>query len=66
MRSSIEVDAIANAAGATLGLRDEEKGFELPGGCSNNCHSPFMSVIGTVSFPDTIAALPNYGAGRQN
>src|SRR6267142_568293 len=31
MRSSIEVDAIANAAGAALGLRDEEKGFELPG-----------------------------------
>src|SRR5258708_13203168 len=31
MRSSIEVDAIADAAGATLGLRDEEKGFELPG-----------------------------------
>ena len=31
MSSSIEVDAIANAAGATLGLRDEEKGFELPG-----------------------------------
>src|SRR5882757_1686863 len=29
MRSSIEVDA--DAAGATLGLRDEEKGFELPG-----------------------------------
>jgi PAS domain S-box-containing protein len=29
--SSIEVDAIANAASATLGLRDEEKGFELPG-----------------------------------
>src|SRR4051794_28625558 len=31
MGSSIEVDAIANAASATLGLRDEEKGFELPG-----------------------------------
>ena len=31
MRSSIEVDAIANAAGATLGLHDEEQGFELPG-----------------------------------
>src|SRR4030088_305941 len=31
MRSSIEVDAIADAAGATLGLREEEKGFELPG-----------------------------------
>src|SRR5260370_30744354 len=31
MRSSIEVDAIANAAGAALGLRDEEKGFEVPG-----------------------------------
>ena len=31
MRSSIEVDAIADAAGATLGLRDQEKGFELPG-----------------------------------
>src|SRR5260221_14447552 len=30
-RSSIEVDAIADAVGATLGLRDEEKGFELPG-----------------------------------
>ncbi len=30
MRSSIEVDAIANAAGATLGLRDGD-GFELPG-----------------------------------
>src|SRR5258707_6823644 len=31
VRSSIEVDAIADAANATLGLRDEEKGFELPG-----------------------------------
>src|SRR5882757_7188927 len=31
MRSSIELDAIADAAGATLGLRDEEEGFELPG-----------------------------------
>ena len=31
VRSSIEVDAIANAAGVTLGLRDEEQGFELPG-----------------------------------
>jgi PAS domain S-box-containing protein len=31
MRSSIEVDAIANAAGATLGLHDGEQGFELPG-----------------------------------
>src|SRR5258707_15598261 len=31
MRSSIEVEAIADAAGATLGLRDEEKDFELPG-----------------------------------
>src|SRR6195256_2233173 len=31
MRSSIKVDAIADAAGATLGLRGEEKGFELPG-----------------------------------
>src|SRR3977135_3897907 len=31
MRSSIEGDAIADAAGATLVLRDEEKGFELPG-----------------------------------
>src|SRR5437868_3774545 len=31
MRSSDEVDAIANAAGATLGLRVEEQGFELPG-----------------------------------
>src|ERR1700704_362212 len=31
MRSSIEVDAIADAVGATLDLRDEEKGFELPG-----------------------------------
>ena len=30
MRSSIEVDAIANAAGAALGLRDGEHGFELP------------------------------------
>jgi len=27
MRSSIKVDAIASAAGATLGLRDEEKGL---------------------------------------
>src|SRR2546423_14926792 len=31
MTSSIEVDAIANAAGAIVNLRDEEKGFELPG-----------------------------------
>ncbi len=31
MRNSIEVDAIANTAGATLGLRVEEQGFELPG-----------------------------------
>jgi PAS domain S-box-containing protein len=30
-RNSVKVEAIANAAGATLGLRDEEKGFELPG-----------------------------------
>ena len=31
MRNSIKVDAVANAAGVTLGLRDEEQAFELPG-----------------------------------
>ena len=30
VRTSIEVDAVANAAGAALGLRDEEQAFELP------------------------------------
>ena len=42
-----------------------KRALNCPGGCSNNCHSPFMSVIGTVSFFDTIAALPSYGAGRR-
>src|SRR6478609_706730 len=37
---------------------------KCPGGCSNNCRLPFMSVIGTASFFDSIAALPNCGAGR--
>ena len=31
VRKSIKVDAVANAAGVTLGLRDEEQAFELPG-----------------------------------
>src|SRR4030088_196006 len=43
MRSSIEVDAIADAAGATLGMRDEEKGFELPGGFFE--HLPFAVYV---------------------
>ena len=30
VRTSIEVDAVANAAGVALGLRDEEQAFELP------------------------------------
>jgi len=30
-RTSVEVDALANAVGVTLGLHDEEPGFELPG-----------------------------------
>jgi PAS domain S-box-containing protein len=30
VRTSIEVDAVANAAGATLHSRDEERAFELP------------------------------------
>jgi PAS domain S-box-containing protein len=30
VRTSVEVDALANAVGVTLGLRDEEQGFELP------------------------------------
>jgi two-component sensor histidine kinase len=33
-------------------------------GFSNNYRSPFMFVTGTVSFFDTTAALPNYGAGH--
>src|SRR5258708_6505161 len=39
---------------------------KCPRGCSSNYLLPFMFVIGTVSFFDTIAALPNYGAGRLN
>ena len=31
VRTSIEVDAVANAAGVVLGLRDKEHAFELPG-----------------------------------
>ncbi|MCC8952979.1 PAS domain S-box protein [Bradyrhizobium sp. Pear77] len=31
VRTSSEVDAIANAAGAVLGLRDEQQAFEVPG-----------------------------------
>ena len=31
VRTSIKVDAVANAAGVTLGLRNEEQAFELPG-----------------------------------
>jgi hypothetical protein len=32
-----------------------------PHSFSNNCHSPFMFVTGTVSFVDTTAALPLWG-----
>jgi len=31
VRNSIKVKAVANAAGVIVDLRDEEKGFELPG-----------------------------------
>ena len=31
MRTSIEADAVVNAAGVVLGLRDEEQAFEMPG-----------------------------------
>jgi hypothetical protein len=37
---------------------------KCPRGCLNNCRLPFIFVIGTVSFFDTIAAPLNYGAGR--
>jgi len=50
MRRSIEVGfAIAEAAVATLGLRDEKRALNCPG-VFEQLHRQCMSVIGTVSF----------------
>jgi PAS domain S-box-containing protein len=39
---------------------------KYPHSFSNNCPLPFIFVTQTVSFADTTAKLPSYGAGRLN
>jgi len=40
--------------------------LNCPRDFSNSCHLPFTFVTGMVSFFDTIAGLPNYGAEPPN
>ena len=65
-RTSIQVDAIANAAGVPSVGVTRNKPSNCRGGCSSKCRLPFMFVTGMVSFFDTTAAPPNCGAGRRN